>query len=118
MSDYTPDTDDVRDIFAKYAEEHHGEQDGDAEFDRWLAAHDAEIRAESDARFAHWTNHAISEKLEAEIRADERKAITDIVESIEGWYDWNPNPATSTVDEWVGRYAVLDAIAARGGEQE
>jgi hypothetical protein len=55
--------DEVRDIFSKYAEEHHGESDGDAQFDRWLAAHDAEVRADEREKAAQrlikaqpWTN--------------------------------------------------------------
>lgn len=47
----------------------------------------AEIRADEQAKFAHWTNAAISEKREAEVRADERERIEDAVECLGGWYD-------------------------------
>ena len=46
MSDYTPDTARVRDVYGLFARDTasvRGDQDA---FDRWLAAHDAEVRAD------------------------------------------------------------------------
>lgn len=45
MTDYTPITDEVRDAFM--AKNYHLDpEDADAFFDRWLAAHDKEVRAD------------------------------------------------------------------------
>lgn len=49
MSDYTPNADQIRAVFmGGAANEAQGERRGES-FDRWLAAHDAEVRAEADA---------------------------------------------------------------------
>ena len=56
--------DEVRDIFSKYAEEHHGESDNDAQFDRWLAAHDAEIRADEREKAAQRVRRAWADEPE------------------------------------------------------
>ncbi|MGI0521800.1 hypothetical protein ABY45_14590 [Microbacterium maritypicum] len=47
MSEYTPTTKDVREvwIYAQDITHDEGEDFHGAEFDRWLAAHDAEVRA-------------------------------------------------------------------------
>lgn len=47
MSEYTPTTKDVREvwIYAHIITHDEGEDFHGAEFDRWLAAHDAEVRA-------------------------------------------------------------------------
>jgi len=53
--DYTPDTDEVRTIYAvelfqtRHAQDHIHDSlsDGDREFDRWLAAHDAGVEADA-----------------------------------------------------------------------
>lgn len=51
MSEYTPDTEAVRDAYASFWERRYGpavwyERCQD-EFDRWLAQHDAEVRAQA-----------------------------------------------------------------------
>lgn len=53
MADYTPTTDQVRSIFAGNGDwEHRGTaQEREFEFDRWLADHDAQIRAETIREF-------------------------------------------------------------------
>lgn len=47
MSDYTPSTDGVRRSYAyvRSSKPDHKNQSAIAEFDRWLAAHDAEVLA-------------------------------------------------------------------------
>lgn len=57
MSEYTPTTEDVRGAYRAW---HDGQGDDHAlkptwsaqEFDRWLAAHDAEVRADEAAQWA------------------------------------------------------------------
>lgn len=56
MSEYTPDTEAVRDAYASFWERRYGpavwyERCQD-EFDRWLAQHDAEVRAAEQERIA------------------------------------------------------------------
>ncbi len=48
MSDYMPTTDEVRDGY--YSPRESYEPDHNAEFDRWLAQHDAEITAKAGKR--------------------------------------------------------------------
>lgn len=56
MSDYTPTTDDVRTLYAHADNwvggrvEMLGTPESRADFDRWLAAHDAEVIAASESR--------------------------------------------------------------------
>ena len=54
MSDYTPESEDVRGYFALAHEERNAvpEGTGEAGFDRWLAAHDAAIRADEREKAA------------------------------------------------------------------
>lgn len=47
---YTPTTDEVREAYAGYAWLGPGRSDVTPEFDRWLAAHDAQVRAEERER--------------------------------------------------------------------
>ena len=52
MTDYTPDTDEVREVWVwqDYENGYHGPCPRDpAEFDRWLAEHDAELSANASA---------------------------------------------------------------------
>lgn len=51
MSEYTPTTKDVREVWIYVQDITHdeGEDFHGAEFDRWLAAHDAEVRAEVES---------------------------------------------------------------------
>lgn len=49
MSDYTPPTDDVRNHYAYGCGPEHTWAESREDFDRWLAAHDAEKRAEWEA---------------------------------------------------------------------
>jgi hypothetical protein len=48
VSDYIPTTDEVRDGY--YSPRESYEPDHNAEFDRWLAQHDAEIAAQAEQR--------------------------------------------------------------------
>lgn len=48
MTDYTPTTDRVREVYT-FAGSSAGPGASAAQFDRWLAAHDAEVRAEATA---------------------------------------------------------------------
>lgn len=129
MTDYTPTTAEEMREYCVYP----------AEFDRWLAAHDAEIKAESDARFNHWTNAAISDKMEAEIRADEREKaalkperFSEVAESIlNAWMEhigYSAEQVTAALekghancefidygydcfdDEGISRHPILDEI--------
>ena len=57
MNDYTPTTDNVREEYGDNWDRRY------AEFDRWLAKHDAEVRADEREKAAHrlikaqpWTN--------------------------------------------------------------
>lgn len=56
MSEYTPTTKDVREvwIYAQDITHDEGEDFHGAEFDRWLAAHDAEVRAGVVAEEPEW----------------------------------------------------------------
>ena len=53
MSDYTPSTGEVRRryAYARSDKPGHKNQSAIAEFDRWLAAHDAEVRAATITEF-------------------------------------------------------------------
>lgn len=50
MSDYTPTTEDIRTAWTHgyHGDNYPGAEATDAEFDRWLAAHDAEVRQGGD----------------------------------------------------------------------
>ena len=55
MSEYTPDTEEVRDRYAYDAEEHTpylSIEKARAQFDRWLATHDEQTRADERRRIA------------------------------------------------------------------
>ena len=52
MSEYTPTTEQIRATYA--AGESEGTPEDYAEFDRWLAAHDAEVRAGAVAEEPEW----------------------------------------------------------------
>ena len=54
MSDYTPTTDEVRDRYAWGRSDvgYVSYDEAEAEFDLWLAAHDATVRAEERARMS------------------------------------------------------------------
>lgn len=56
MSEYTPTTKDVREvwIYAQDITHDEGEDFHGAEFDRWLAAHDAEVQAQVVAEEPEW----------------------------------------------------------------
>lgn len=55
MSDYTPTTDDVRGTYADGMWYVNRRMDGTlSEFDRWLAAHDAEVRASVVSEEPEW----------------------------------------------------------------
>lgn len=56
MSEYTPTTKDVREvwIYAQDITHDEGEDFHGAEFDRWLAAHDAEVQAQAVAEEPEW----------------------------------------------------------------
>ena len=65
-----------------------------------------QARADEQARFEHWTNDAISDKLEAEIRADERERAAQRVRK-----------ATEVEDDCgVCEFVRTSAIAAARGE--
>lgn len=49
MNDYTPKTEDIREL---YAHEHPFPHVGRQQFDRWLAQHDAEVRADEREKAA------------------------------------------------------------------
>ncbi|WP_295103121.1 hypothetical protein [uncultured Microbacterium sp.] len=58
MSDYTPSTGEVRRRYAYARSAGNKNQSAVAEFDRWLAAHDAEKRAEWEVEEPGWeTEH-------------------------------------------------------------
>ena len=50
MSDYTPTTEDIRDVYMGWVP--YSQQRGMEEFYRWLAAHDAEVRADEREKAA------------------------------------------------------------------
>lgn len=56
MSEYAPTTKDVREVWIEAQDITHDEGDDfhGAEFDRWLAAHDAEVRAGVEAEELEW----------------------------------------------------------------
>ncbi len=49
MAEYTPSTGEVRRRYAYARSSGHKNQSAVAEFDRWLAVHDAEVRAQAEA---------------------------------------------------------------------
>ncbi len=65
MSDYTPTTENIRSCYVYATEGYDGglaipEQQSKAEFDRWLAAHDAEVASKAwDEGVSVALNHAI-----------------------------------------------------------
>ena len=85
-----------------------------------IAAHDAEVRAEVVAKFEKWTNAAISDKREAEVRADERgECVMRIIERVShSRYCENANAGNRNIDYCIcEKQAAMDAAAARGEEQ-
>lgn len=84
MSDYTPTTDEVRYKYVEYDMSHTDDcTECPAEFDRWLAAHDAET--ELDALTAA---ELLMKQREAEIRADEREKAAQQVAALEPTQDY------------------------------
>lgn len=84
MSDYTPTTEEVRDRYALmgYMPEAFG--GGEiinpyylAAFDRWLAAHEAELTASVKAQASLW----VTPEIDARIRADEQEQAGQRVEA-------------------------------------
>lgn len=68
MSDYIPTTDEIRKEYGtdyKYADEK-WEAERIAEFDRWLAAHDAEVRADILVYMDKWIGEAVAAAREEE----------------------------------------------------
>ena len=58
MTDYTPTTEEVRDAYATHRFNAYGKyrEVGYPEFDRWLAAHDAEVREQAAQRVAAYAD--------------------------------------------------------------
>lgn len=59
MSNYTPTTNEVRESYVFYNLSELEAEVLRAEFDRWLAAHDAEVRAEVFANMDKWISASI-----------------------------------------------------------
>ena len=73
MTDYTPTTAEVREWYDTFIEERSGES-GLPEFDRWLATHDAEVRADEREKAAqrlvesHWAEWDSERERETAVR--------------------------------------------------
>ena len=87
MSDYTPTTEDMRCAVT------HGTRDplgAGAEFDRWLAAHDAQVLADESPRIADYVADRV-----AEVRKQVAEEIAVEVENNVDWsngrYDYGDN---------------------------
>lgn len=96
MSDYTPMTDEVREGFALDRSGYLSGSEGAAEFDRWLAARDAEVRA------------------------DEREKCAEAIFNEEQVAMRRPNPTDPFRNGFIlGLQRARDIAAARGdGERE
>ena len=84
MSDYTPTTDEVRDRYAWGRSDvgYVSYDEAEAEFDQWLAEHDAKVKADAlrDAAEA-WAEDP--ESVDSETPADTRNWMRDRADKIE-----------------------------------
>jgi len=94
--DHTPSTDDVRLAYANhYAATIEYHEEGFAEFNRWLAAHDAEL----------------TEKVRAEMADSLRQALPQVVRA---WEDHGGNIETMLRRDLIdGTLAALDRLTIR-----
>ncbi|MBZ2197252.1 DNA -binding domain-containing protein [Occultella gossypii] len=78
MSEYVPNADDVRESYAIAQPRKHMRQSR-AEFDRWLAAHDAEVAEKALREYAEAAgeNESIDNWTAAEVRQDVEAWISD-----------------------------------------
>ncbi|WP_424937542.1 MULTISPECIES: hypothetical protein [Bacteria] len=109
MSDYTPTTEDVRRSALEYWPPITGE-----EFDRWLAAHDAEVRAALEAaekRAEYWeSEYRTAEDTKAELRAALAEQGTEEWEyGAQHSQGTNPHPSRKRAEEMVAWHASKDA---------
>lgn len=80
MSDYTPTTDEVRGGFATAPMAHEPRECAEAEFDRWLAARDREVREALLVELNERHLAAVQWPNEYKIRAVPQAVLLDLIE--------------------------------------